>query len=45
MFNYTEEICSTCNGSGEGPADGTICWSCQGSGVEWVEDEDNALEN
>jgi hypothetical protein len=27
-------LCSTCNGSGEGPADGTRCWRCKGSGVE-----------
>lgn len=25
-------ICSTCNGSGEGPADGTTCWRCKGNG-------------
>lgn len=29
-----EPYCSTCNGSGEGPADGTRCWNCKGSGVE-----------
>jgi hypothetical protein len=26
--------CLTCGGSGEGPADGTRCTSCKGSGVE-----------
>lgn len=28
-----EYLCSTCNGSGEGPADGTRCWFCKGPGV------------
>jgi len=25
-------ICPNCNGSGEGPADGTICKACRGTG-------------
>lgn len=25
-------ICPSCGGSGEGPADGTTCWRCKGSG-------------
>jgi hypothetical protein len=25
-------ICETCNGSGEGPADGTVCSVCRGHG-------------
>lgn len=32
------ETCTSCNGSGEGPADGTTCWKCKGSGVEYIED-------
>lgn len=28
------EICSVCNGSGEGQYDGTRCPHCRGSGVE-----------
>lgn len=37
--------CLTCGGSGEGPADGTRCTSCKGSGVEletnkYYDDED-----
>jgi len=27
-------LCSSCNGTGEGPASGTRCTSCNGSGVE-----------
>jgi hypothetical protein len=23
------DICPVCNGTGEGPADGTICWKCK----------------
>ena len=30
----TDERCLTCNGSGEGMADGTRCWQCRGSGSE-----------
>ena len=32
-----EEICPSCNGSGEGMFDGTRCRSCGGSGVERTE--------
>lgn len=28
-----EDICPTCNGSGEGQVDGSICGTCHGSGV------------
>ena len=28
-----DSTCQTCGGSGEGPADGTTCWRCKGSGV------------
>lgn len=28
------EICSACNGSGEGQFDGSTCPDCRGSGVE-----------
>lgn len=27
------EICTGCNGSGEGGYDGTTCWHCKGKGV------------
>ena len=33
------EICSSCNGSGEGMYDGTRCSCCGGSGVEREEDD------
>lgn len=26
-------LCSNCNGSGEGYADGSKCWICRGQGV------------
>lgn len=29
-----QEICGTCNGSGEGFFDGSTCSSCKGSGIE-----------
>lgn len=29
-----DEICSDCNGSGEGMYDGTRCCACGGSGIE-----------
>ena len=32
-----DEICTACNGSGEGRYDGTRCRSCGGSGVERTE--------
>jgi DnaJ-class molecular chaperone len=25
-----DDICPVCNGTGEGPADGTTCWKCKG---------------
>lgn len=31
---YSDEICGTCNGSGEGMHDGTTCIACCGMGVE-----------
>jgi len=31
---WLEELCGSCNGSGEGCADGTRCRSCKGKGVE-----------
>jgi hypothetical protein len=42
---YNPPYCLTCGGSGEGPADGTRCTSCKGSGVEletnkYQDDED-----
>jgi len=32
--NESSDICPECNGSGEGPADGTRCQTCKGSGRE-----------
>ena len=29
---FTSETCTACNGSGEGPADGTRCQACKGKG-------------
>lgn len=34
------EICSRCNGSGEGMYDGTRCGSCRGKGVEQTDQEE-----
>lgn len=34
---YTEDSCGACNGSGEGSYDGSICRTCKGSGVEYIE--------
>lgn len=31
-FEQYQEICGTCNGSGEGHADGTTCCRCKGRG-------------
>lgn len=31
------ELCSNCNGSGEGQYDGTICTKCKGRGIVEVE--------
>lgn len=33
-MDFEEEICVSCNGSGEGHYDGTRCWSCRGTGVD-----------
>ena len=34
-------LCSHCNGSGEGIADGTKCYVCQGSGIDFEEEMDD----
>lgn len=34
-----DDICSYCNGSGEGMYDGTRCSACGGSGAERDEDD------
>lgn len=34
LLPESDEICASCNGSGEGMYDGTRCHSCGGSGVE-----------
>lgn len=36
-----DEICSWCNGSGEGMYDGSSCSKCKGSGCEPVEREED----
>lgn len=43
--DYEEEICTKCNGSGEGQYDGTQCWWCKGWGVEYKlrEEKDDAI--
>ena len=38
---YEELTCPSCNGSGEGMYDGTKCSACKGSGVEWMEVEND----
>ena len=35
----TEQLCSNCNGSGEGMYDGTICHVCKGHGTILVDDD------
>jgi DnaJ-class molecular chaperone len=30
------ELCSSCDGSGEGRHDGTTCVECSGTGMEWT---------
>ncbi len=45
-MNDSDEICSRCNGSGEGQYDGTTCGSCKGAGVERCEhDEGEAADH
>ena len=44
MENHDEEICSDCNGSGEGMYEGTRCITCHGSGVSNYDDEDDPFE-
>lgn len=43
-----DELCSSCNGTGEGMYDGTICRSCGGKGInsqtDYVEPPDWYLE-
>lgn len=36
---YEQLVCRHCHGSGEGMHDGTRCPYCKGSGVEYVEKE------
>ncbi len=31
-----KEICFLCNGSGEGMYDGSTCYACKGTGIEYV---------
>lgn len=33
QYEWGEQICDTCGGSGEGRADGTRCITCKGLGV------------
>ena len=37
MYRLNKELCNSCNGSGEGPYDGSLCGSCRGKGI--VEDQ------
>ena len=34
-----EQICSSCNGSGEGMYDGSICPYCRGLGIVFIDEE------
>lgn len=43
-MKYSDELCSTCNGSGEGMHDGTICHVCRGRGVVILEIDDSINE-
>lgn len=36
-YGHVETICSNCDGSGEGYADGTTCSVCHGRGERWAE--------
>ena len=31
--DYYDDICPSCNGSGEGQREGSICWECKGRGT------------
>lgn len=42
--DFEEVICVSCNGSGQGMSPKSRCWSCDGSGVEWVEKEPGCEE-
>lgn len=44
MEDNEDEICSACNGSGEGMYDGSRCYKCKGTGNEPVEIEDDDYE-
>ena len=38
-YEDEDEICSACNGSGEGMWDGSTCYKCHGCGQEPTEPE------
>ena len=45
MTTHMEDrICPTCMGSGEGMWDGSRCRNCNGTGVVWVEVNDEQAE-
>lgn len=31
--DYDDDLCPSCNGSGEGQREGSICWECKGRGT------------
>jgi len=37
---YEEELCTNCNGSGEGTHEGTKCRTCSGKGIIYHEIDD-----
>jgi len=40
-YEDEDDICSACNGSGEGSWDGSTCHKCRGTGAEPVEKVDS----
>jgi len=40
-----EQLCSNCNGSGEGMYDGTTCHVCKGHGTILVDDDEQESDD
>lgn len=38
--HFEDEICPVCRGSGEGMTERSNCYNCNGTGVVWVEVND-----
>jgi DnaJ-class molecular chaperone len=40
MSHFEDDICPVCSGSGEGMTERSRCYNCNGTGVVWVEVND-----